>query len=476
MPSRHRLILFVLCSGVLAQPLLQALAVPTLPRIQQRFDTDQSTAAWVLTAFLLTASVAAPVGGRAGDAFGKTRVLAISLGLLAVGSLAAAAAGSIGLLIAARAVQGLGGGAVPLSFAILRDHLPRHRLRGAVALTSSLLSVGFAAGIVVAGPILDGLGYRWLFLLPAIAAVAGAVAVLWLIPESPVRSGARITLTPALLLAGWLVTLLLGVSRGPHDGWSSPWVLGLLTSSVALAAAWLYSESKVRTPLIDLRMMATRGVWSANLVALTIGIAMYGSFVFLPQFTQTPSDNGYGFGASVTAAGQLMLPSSVVGFLCGLSAARLAAWLGVRLTLVYGSLATAVSLAMVTVLHAEVWQVVVASCVCSAGTGVVFANLANATVDAVPAHQTGTAIGMNANIRIVGGAIGSALGVTILTADLLPSGYPTERGYVLGFAFMAGASLVAGLAALLIPPSVVDEQPDPQQDADATSVPAATQR
>lgn len=450
--GRHyRLIYVVLAFGVVSQPLLQAMTVPALPDIQQRFGTDQTTASWVLTAFLLAASVATPVGGRIGDAFGKTRVFAISLGLLALGSLIAALATDIWVLIAARAVQGLGGGAVPLSFAVLRDHVPPERVRGAIAVTSSLLSVGFAAGIVVAGPILDLLGYHWLFLLPAIGAAAGAVSALVLIPESPVRSRESISFSPALLLAGWLVTLLLGIGRGPHDGWSSPMVAGLLASSALLAAAWLYAESKVRSPLINLRLMALRGVWSANLVALMIGVAMYGSFAFLPQFNQTPSDNGYGFGASVTTAGHMMLPSSVASFLCGLAAARLAAWMGVRLTIVLGSVATAVALAMTTFAHERMWEVILASCLSGVGTGLVFANLANAIVDAVPAEQTGTAIGMNANIRIVGGAIGAAVSVTIVTADLLPSGYPTERGYMLGFAFMACTALVAGLGALLIP-------------------------
>jgi MFS family permease len=222
-------------------------------------------------------------------------------------------------------------------------------------------------------------------------------------------------------------------------------------ASAVLAAAWLYVESRVRIPLIDLRLMAVRGVWSANLVALMVGIAMYGAFAFLPQFNQTPSENGYGFGATVTTAGHMMLPSSVASFLCGLSAARLAAWMGVRLTIVLGSLATAGALLMTAYVHDEVWEVILASCVSGLGTGIVFANLANAIVDAVPAERTGTAIGMNANIRIVGGAIGAAVTVTVVTADLLPSGYPTERGYVNGFAFLAAASLVAGIIALLIP-------------------------
>jgi len=190
--------------------------------------------------------------------------------------------------------------------------------------------------------------------------------------------------------------------------------------------------------------MALRGVWSTNLVALTIGVAMFGSFAFLPQFNQTPSETGYGFSLSVTEAGHMMLPSSAASFACGLMAARLAAWLGVRTTILLGSAASSVALAVITFVHERIWEVVAASCLSGIGIGLVFANLANAIVDAVPTEQTGVAIGMNANIRTVGGAIGAAVATTIVTADLLPSGYPTERGYMNGFAFMA-------IAALLIP-------------------------
>jgi MFS family permease len=197
--------------------------------------------------------------------------------------------------------------------------------------------------------------------------------------------------------------------------------------------------------------MSERGVWSANLVALLVGVSMYGSFAFLPQFNQTPTANGYGFGATVTESAHMMVPSSVVSFCCGLYAARLAARIGMRRTLVQSSVITGAALVLVAFVHDKVWQVIVATCLSGLGSGVVFANLANAIVGAVRPEQTGTAIGMNANIRIIGGAVGSAITVTIVTADLLPSGYPTERGYVLGFLFLALSCFVAAVAAVLIP-------------------------
>ena len=148
-----------------------------------------------------------------------------------------------------------------------------------------------------------------------------------------------------------------------------------------------------------------------------------------------------------------MLPSSIVPFVFGASAARLATHFGVRRTLVVGSLLSTLALVWSVVAHGPRLAAVLATCVSGIGTGVVFANLANAVLDAVPSGQAGTAIGMNANLRILGGAVGTAITVTIITADTRPNGHPNEQGYVWGFAFLAVISLVAALTATLIPGS-----------------------
>ena len=405
----------------------------------------------MLTAFLLAASVATPIGGRLGDSFGKRRMLVVSLGALSVGAVVAALATSIEVMIAARVIQGLGGGALPLAFGIIRDELPPRRIPGAIAFTSTLLAIGFGAGIVLAGPIIDTLGYHWLFLLPAAVSGVGAIVALLVIPESAVRSGEPIATIPAVLLTGWLVTLLVGVSKAPQWGWASPAVGGCLAAAAALFALWVYAERTVEVPLIDLHLMGSRGVWSANLVALLIGVAMYGSFGFLPQFNQTPRENGYGFGASVAEAGHMMLPAAAGTFLCGLVAAPLASRIGVRQAIVLGCLITSGGLGLAVLAHDQKWEMYLAGGLSGLGTGLTFACLANAVVAAVPPEKTGVATGMNANIRTVGGSIGAAMMTTIVTANLQPSGFPAEGGYTVGFAFLASAALFAGFAGLLIP-------------------------
>lgn len=440
----------MLATAAASFSLLQSLIVPVLARIQVELDTDQATVTWVLTAYLLSASICTPLLGRIGDVVGKVRMLVITMSALVVGSLMAAFAPSIGWLIAARVVQGAGGGVLPLSFGIIRDEFGR-RMPTALSVIASLTAAGFGIGVVVAGPIVDGLGYRWLFLLPMFATAAAAVAALLFVPESPVRTAARLPVLPALLLSGWLVSLLLALSKGNAWGWASGRVLGLLAAAAVLLVAWVRTETRAPVPMIDMRMMRRRGVWTTNLVSGFVGFGMFASFGFLPQFLQTPEEAGYGFGATISESGWLLLPSAVASFLVGFVTARLVRTLGARVVVVTGALAAAATYFSMALLHDETWQLYAATTVQGLGSGLIFSSLAGVVIASVPPEQTGVANGMNANIRTIGGAVGSAVMAGIVTAHVLPSGIPEERGYTLGFAVIGVVMLLAALAAAFIP-------------------------
>src|SRR3954453_11831725 len=213
----YRVTFFVLCVGVSSFSLLQSMVNPVLPTIEAALGTDQATVTWVRTAYLLSASVFTPIIGRVGDKVGKHRMLVVALGALAAGSLLAAVASSIGVLIAARVIQGIGGGVLPLTFGIIRDEFPREKVASAIGTAAALLAVGGGFGLVLAGPIVDALSYHWLFWIPMIMTLVAAVAAHLFVPESPERAPGRINVGTALLMSGWLVTLLIGVSQG--DRW-----------------------------------------------------------------------------------------------------------------------------------------------------------------------------------------------------------------------------------------------------------------
>ena len=472
----HRVTFAVLCIGVASFSLLQSMVNPVLPTIEAALGTDQATVSWVLTAYLLSASVFTPIIGRVGDKVGKERMLVVALIALAAGSLMAAVATSIGVLIAARVVQGVGGGVLPLTFGIIHDEFPRDRVAGAIGTAAALLAVGGGVGLVIAGPLVEALSYHWLFWIPMVMTVVAAVAAALWVPESPERTPGRINVGSALLLSAWLVALLLGVSQGHSWGWSSAGVIGLFAAAAVLLPAWVVAESRSEQPLVDMRMMRIPTVWTTNLTALLFGAGMYAMFAFLPQFLQTPTSAGYGFGASVTESGLLLLPQTVASFVAGVLAGRLALRFGSKPMLVLGAALTALGTLGLTLAHDEIWQILVESTILGLAFGLAFAAMSNLVVDAVPQSQTGVASGMNTNIRTVGGAIGSAVLTSVITAQLQPTGVPVESGYTHGFAVLAALAAAAALVALFIPVVRAPTHVVPGPQAEAELVDSSTPR
>ncbi|MFD4566924.1 MFS transporter [Streptomyces sp. NPDC058251] len=446
-----RLTFAVLATGAGVFSMLQSLIAPALPTVQHALHTSQSTATWVMTAYLLSASVFTPILGRVGDLVGKKRTLVAVLVTVTIGCLLAALAPTIGVLIVARVVQGIGGALFPLSFGIIRDEFRPSEVSGSISNLSAVIAAGGGVGIVAAGPIVTALDYRWLFWLPVgIVAVTTLIALRY-VPESPSRAEGRVNWLGALLLSGWLVALLLPLSQASHWGWGSARVIGLFVAAVLLFAAWLAAEARSRSPLIDLRIMRLPAVWTTNTAALLFGAGMYAIWSFLPGFVQTPRSAGYGFGASVTTAGLLMLPMLIAMFCSGVLSGRLEPVLGAKKLLTTGAALGAVACGFLALWHDRQWQVAFAAGVFGLGIGLAFASMANLIVGSVPAEQTGAATGMNANIRTIGGSIGAAVTSVLVTGRVQPSGLPYASGYTHGFSLLALLCLAAALAALLVP-------------------------
>ncbi|MER7226062.1 MFS transporter [Streptomyces rubradiris] len=446
-----RLTFAVLATGAGVFSMLQSLIAPALPTVQHALHASPSTATWVMTAYLLSASVFTPILGRVGDLAGRKRTLVAVLLAVLAGCLVAALAPNIGVLIVARVVQGVGGALFPLSFGIIRDEFAPAEVSGSISNLSAVIAAGGGVGMVAAGPIVSALDYRWLFWIPVAIVAATVLIALRYIPESPERTAGKVGWTGAVLLSGWLVALLLPLSQAGQWGWGSARVLGLFAAAVVLFAVWLLTEARSRTPLIDLRVLRLPAVWTTNTAALLFGAGMYSIWSFLPGFVQTPSAAGYGFGASVTESGLLMLPMLVAMFLSGVLSGRLEPRVGAKALLTTGAALGAVACGFLTLWHDARWQIGVVAALFGLGIGLAFASMANLIVGSVPVAQTGAATGMNANIRTIGGSIGAALTSVLVTGRLQPSGLPHASGYTHGWALLTLLCLAATAAALLVP-------------------------
>jgi EmrB/QacA subfamily drug resistance transporter len=446
-----RIILAVLSLGGISYALLQSLVVPALPEIQASLHTSESSVAWVLTAYLLSASVATPIIGRLGDMYGKERLLMLVLVMLAFGTFISAIASSLWLMLLGRVIQGAGGGIFPLAFSIIRDEFPNDRVPGSIGLVSSLLGIGGGAGVVFAGIVTQSLSYHWLFWFPLGMIVVTAFLTRRYIPESPVKTPAQINYRAAALMTLGISAVLLAITETSTWGWGSPKTLGLLAIGMLVIGAWIREELRSREPLVDMRMMAIRGVWTTNTVAFLIGVGMYSSFVLLPELVQEPTSTGYGFGASVTVAGLFLLPATIAIVVVGQMAGRLERRIGSRGSLIGGAAFALACYALLVANRSTELDIYVAAGLLGIGIGLSFSAMANLIVQNVRQDQTGVATGMNAVTRTLGGAFGGQLAATLLSSNLGAGGLPTSSGFTLSF-LMCLIALVGALGfAFLVP-------------------------
>jgi EmrB/QacA subfamily drug resistance transporter len=443
-PSRTLAALVASATGF---ALAQTLVIPAIPAVIEQYGASPEDATWLLTGFLLVAAVTTPLAGRLGDMFGKDRLLRLALIVFGIGSVIAATSDSLGQLIAGRCFQGLGGATIPLSMALVREHLPPEKVGAGIGLIGATFGIGGGFGLVLAGLIVDHASIAWLFWLGALSTAGSLLAVHKFVPASTDKSPARIDWGGAALLAVGLGAVLLAVSQGNAWGWSSGRVLGLIAGGLVVLALWIVFERHQREPLIDLELMARRPVWTTNLTAFAIGFAMFGGFVLVPQIVETPTAAGYGLGATATVAGLLLLPSSVVM----LGAGPLAGRMGGRLPLLIGCLAAGMGYGYLALLHDSGFHIAAANALLGLGIGMSFAATANLIVAAAPRAQVGQAVAMNTIVRMVGGAIGGQVVAAVVAAERLPSGIPVESGYTVAFGLAAAGTLIAFLVGLLIP-------------------------
>ena len=243
--QHYNVTLAALTLAGIAYALQQTMVIPALPTLQRDLHTTTTWVTWVLTVFLLVASVATPILGKLGDQYGKERILLVSLLLFLVGSIGAAAAWNIWALIAWRALQGAGAAVFPLSYGIIRDEFPPEKVGVAIGLISAVFGIGGGFGIVLSGLIVDNMSWRWLFIVGAVNIAVATVLVQRFVPESPIKTPSRVDFVGATLLSGGLIAMLVGLTEGEDWGWTSQRTLTLAAVAAVLLVAWGIAELRV---------------------------------------------------------------------------------------------------------------------------------------------------------------------------------------------------------------------------------------
>jgi MFS family permease len=433
---------------------MQTIVVPLLPQLPALTHSKPADVSWLVTVTLLTGAVFTPLLGRAGDMYGKRKVLLIALASMVLGSLLCAISSLLPVLILGRGFQGAAVAVVPLGISILRDELPPDRVIPSIAIMSSTLGVGAAFGIPAATLVVEYLNWHTMFWICLVLGLLNILAVLLVVPESALRSSGRFDVLGALGLSGFLVCLLLAVSKGSAWGWGSPATVGLFVAALAIVPLWGWYELRSTTPLVDLRVSARPAVLFTNLAALLIGFAFYANSLSTAQLVQEPKSTGYGLGASIVVSGLCLLPGGVAMVLLSPVSARLSKARGPRFTLAVASGLMALGYLVRLFTSENLAAIVAGATVVAAGTAMAYSALPALIMHAVPVTETAAANGLNTLMRTIGQAVCSAIVVTVLTNVVAThSGVtaPTLHAYLIVFVIAGLCALVAVGLTLLIP-------------------------
>ncbi|WAP53736.1 MFS transporter [Streptomyces sp. S465] len=436
--------------GILALALgtLQSVVEPALPMLQRELDVSPAEGALVGNTLLVTGAVVAPVAGKLGDRYGGKSVLVRLMAVVSAGGLLAGLAPNLPVLLLGQILQGVMVGALPLSFILVRDHLPAGASQLAIGVVMALFTGGGMVGTLFAGPIAEGLSWHWMFALPTIVIIAMTLVVTRLMPhDPPTRSETGIDWPGMVLLSGTLLAFMLGLVKMTGDG-MPPLAVGAIAVVVAaLATGWVVVERRAASPMVDLRMLAKPAMWHSCVLTLVITTS-FGMVAFLlPQLFAVSAD-GYGFGLDTTDIGLFLLPGAIAGAVSDSLGGVAARRFGLRAVLIVGAVVTAATMIALVSLHTAAWQLVLAKALAAIGAGVGTTALLTRTATAVETRDTGIATSLLVVTRVIGVAGGSQVAGAILDAGALPgTGRPAESAFVTGFAV---AGLVAALSLLVV--------------------------
>ncbi|WP_328619390.1 MFS transporter [Streptomyces sp. NBC_00354] len=436
-------IVFALSLAAMVVSMMQTLPVPILGLIRTDLGTSTANVSWVTTATLLSAAVFTPLLGRFGDQHGKKPTLVAVLGVMVVGSVVAAVATTLPLLILGRVLQGAATAIFPLALSVLREEVRPQKLPGAMALVSGTLAFGSGLALVATGLLTSGsdADYRNAFWMATGFATLALLAVAFLVPATRHKTGGRTDFLGALTLGITLLLLLLPISQGHEWGWTSGRTLGSFAGAVVMTAVWVFTELKVSEPLVDMRMFVHRPVLMANLAGILVGFGMFANFLGVSYLVQMPEKlTGYGFDASILRASvQFLLPGAIVSLLASPVGGQLVRHRGPRVALGLAAALGAVGFGWLALDHQHSFSVIGAGLVVGAAVSFGYAAMPAVIMASVPHHQSGIANGINSISRSTGSAIGSAIVTTILaskTIEHLPAGVPAlpaESGFTLTF-------------------------------------------
>ncbi|MCW2964842.1 MAG: oxidoreductase [Actinomycetia bacterium] len=448
------LALYVLCAGSLMIVLDMTIVNVALPSIRADLGFTETSLAWVLNAYLLTYGGFLLLGGRLGDLFGHRRLFLAGIAVFTIASAACGLANTQGLLIAARALQGVGGAvasAVSLSLMMNLFTSPADRAK-AMGVFGFVASGGGSIGVVLGGVLTGTINWHWIFLINLPIGIAVVFASVKLLPKAhTVMQPGRIDFAGAITVTAALMLAVYAIVNGNTNGWTSGTTLGLLAGAVALFAVFLAIESRISVPLIPLRLFRLRNLSTASVVGILWAAAMFAAFFLSALYLQVV------LGYSPLRVGLAFLPSNVVMGVLSLGfSARIVMRYGIKRPLAVGLSLAAIALLLFARAPVDgnfFTDLLPGMLLLGVGAGIAFNPVLLAAMSDVAPEESGLASGVVNTAFMMGGALGLAVLASIAasrTSSLRASGHSELPALLGGYhaSFLVGAIFALSAAAI----------------------------
>jgi EmrB/QacA subfamily drug resistance transporter len=432
--------------GMFVTILSSTVVSTALPSIVADLHGSQSTYTWVVTATLLTLTVSTPIWGKLSDLFDRKLLVQTGLTIYVVGSMLAGLAPSTGSLIACRALQGIGAGGLTALVQVILSDLVSPRERGRYSgYLGAVFGLGTVAGPLVGGLVTDSIGWRWCFYINVPFAVAALVLLQRTLHLPRVRREVTLDYAGAALIAGGVASLLIWVSLAGHQfAWSAWQTPVLVALGAGLLSAALVVERRAPMPIIPLRLLRDRTVVLSVIASVAVGVAMFGTTVFLTQYMQVAR------GKSPTESGLLTIPMVLGLFLSSTIAGRMVTRSGhYKAIMLRGAVCLTAGLALMGTMDETTSLLELAAFMLLVGTGLgmLMQNLVLVVQNSVGRSDVGSASALVAFVRTLGGAIGvSVLGAILSAKGATPHAVGAGIGELFAIAAPLGLVVLASLA------------------------------
>jgi EmrB/QacA subfamily drug resistance transporter len=431
---------------------LDALVVVTaLPAIHHSVGGSIATLEWAVNAYALTFAAGIITAAAIGDRLGRRRVYVAGLILFTVTSAACAMAPNSGLLITARALQGLGAAAItPLALTILASAFPPERRGAIVGVFGGIGGLAIAGGPLVGGAVVTGLDWHWIFWINVPIGIIAAIGSARFLPASR-GPATRLDLPAVPLVAGGAAALTWGLVRAGGSGWSDPWAIAAFVTGAALLAGFVLRERRAAEPMLPLRLFGIRTFSAANATGFLMSGAIFSAAFLTAQYFQL------GLGYSPLATGLRLLPWTATPMVVAPLAGALADRIGARPLLMTGLVLQAAGLAWVASLasaasgSAGYGRFVIPLVIAGIGVSMALPTVPTATLGAVPPGDVGRASGVSNTMQRFGGAFGVALVTAVFAAHgHFGSVASFTSGYRPAMVVSAVISLLGAIAAVAV--------------------------